>query len=489
MSKFEMYTTRILALCAVFFGAAVFAGAVPAAVLIGRAPLIPTLVCLAGYILLSGAVFLAGSKASAGTLRLICGFSTAALFVFCLCYVIVSPLSPDADLSHIIKQSREMIMQGTHIFTNRDYFSLYPHNIPCAIIVYWIFRLSCLVSGSMAYTGAFAGVCNVLFIFASIVMLYKTVDCLTVNRQAAFPMKMLLLCNPAWAAFAGYYYTDTLSLPFLTGGFLAFCKAMKREGGKRYAGFVLSGFLFSVAIRIRVTAAILMIAIIAALIIRKKWKPALTFLAAFLCMFGAVQCLYTGIYHYHIDFETYDTAAPPMHYVMMGSHGKGSYDQDDVNFTKSFPTHEEKVRQTAQRTLQNLRDNGVHGCLLQIAKKVGVMFCEGTTGYYQFCRYTEAASRIHDRIAGDKSGFFKGIMQSYRMIWALLFALGAAACRKKSGLPELIILIYFSGVVMFTAIWELHPRHAVTYIPLLSLLTVPFLEKISIRCKKTGQGR
>ena len=489
MKQLQKTGIKLLAAGAAVFGIIVACWSFLVPTMIGRAPLGATLIFFSGFVLLSGLLFLLSQKASDRTLRLLFLFCFLTLAALALCYVIQSPLAPKDDLSHIIKQAKDMIRKNTHYITDRKYFGFYPRNIPCAVIIYWIYRFAVGIRGRLADAGTVSGIINVIFILLSIIMLCRTVYCMTTNHKAAFLAKMLLLFNPAWLAFAGYYYTDTLSLPFLTGGFLVFCKAVRGEGKKKYAGFLVSSFLFCVAARIRVTALILMIAILLILFTGQKWKDFAGVLASFLCMYIIVLCLGCSIERYHVDFSTYDSAVPVTHYIMMGSHGKGSYNQEDVNFTKSFPTHEEKVRRTAARALQNIKSNGILGNVIQMAKKTAVMFGEGTFGYYQFTRYAESESPIHEWIAGKQSGLFQGMMQGYRILWLLLAAAGGAFVLKRKSSPLIsIILLYFLGTVLFTMIWELHPRHACTYVPMITLLVVPFFEYVTEETGTSSRG-
>lgn len=58
---------------------------------------------------------------------------------------------------------------------------------------------------------------------------------------------------------------------------------------------------------------------------------------------------------------------------MMGSHGNGTYNVKDMRFTRSFPTHEEKVENNKKVYLEHLRENGVLGNLKLAIKKEAIV--------------------------------------------------------------------------------------------------------------------
>ena len=86
------------------------------------------------------------------------------------------------------------------------------------------------------------------------------------------------------------------------------------------------------------------------------------------------QLAWGGVYRYHVDMDTYDSAITIEHFLMMGSHGNGTYNVKDMRFTRSFPTHEEKVENNKKVYLEHLRENGVLGNLKLAIKKEAIVW-------------------------------------------------------------------------------------------------------------------
>ena len=97
------------------------------------------------------------------------------------------------------------------------------------------------------------------------------------------------------------------------------------------------------------------------------------------------------IYDYHVPFDTSEREVPITHFLMMGSHGNGTYDNEDVKYTKSIQNPEERKQKTWNAYVENLKNNGIAGNVKLLLKKEAVWGI-GTRGYYQ---YIKAVSYTH----------------------------------------------------------------------------------------------
>lgn len=142
-------------------------------------------------------------------------FRVLAVFIFVLYIIEIFSLQlqPNVDLSHIIEQSLDMLEEGTHEFTNEDYFSFYTNNIPIAIIIYWVFYIGKIIMGEAFQYSIVGGLFNVIMIWIGFLCFFRLADKLTHNYKTAFFYKIIMLCNPLFFVYASYYYTDTVSIP------------------------------------------------------------------------------------------------------------------------------------------------------------------------------------------------------------------------------------------------------------------------------------
>ena len=130
---------------------------------------------------------------------------------------------------------------------------------------------------------------------------------------------------------------------------------------KKILKYVFGGFLLAIAVKLRVTSIFLGFAILTYLIIKKQLLRRKTCLVAALAGFVLFQSIFSFIYQRHVPFDTHETAMPATHFLMMASIGDGTFDDNDVKFTQSFPTHDEKVKNNLRVFKERIKENGVLG--------------------------------------------------------------------------------------------------------------------------------
>ena len=404
-------------------------------------------------------------------------FRVLAVFIFVLYIIEIFSLQlqPNVDLSHIIEQSLDMLEKGTHEFTNKSYFSFYSNNIPIAIIIYWVFYIGKVILGEAFQYSIVGGLFNVIMIWIGFLCFFRLVDKLTHNYKTAFFYKIIMLCNPLFFVYASYYYTDTVSIPLSIAAVLCLVTAYQSEKAKKYFLLFLAGILFAIASKVRVVTLIILIAIAVTLIYKSFWKQLLRLIVLFSAAFFVTEVMYGAVYNYHITFDTSEQSVPVTHFLMMGSHDNGTYDGNDVKYTKSFQNYEERQQKTWEAYCKNLKENGLFGNISLLLKKEAIWGI-GTRGYYQYVKNVKEETFLYQIIAGSYMGITKGILQAYNLAIMILIFLGLLYSRQKMTLMQLILVIYWGGTILFTALWEAHPRHIMSYIPFLTLLGLPFAE-------------
>lgn len=406
-------------------------------------------------------------------------FVLLSVFVFALYIVEVweMQLRPEVDLSHIIKQSLDMIEKGTHEFTNEKYFSFYTNNIPIAIVIYWVFYIGELLwKDSFNYSIA-GGLFNVLMIWIGFLCFFKLVDKLTSNKKTGYFFKILMLCNPLFFVYASYYYTDTVAISLSIAAMLGIVTACQSDGIKKYLCLFGAGILLAIAVKIRVVALFILLAFVVGLLHKRYGKELIRLMVVFSIAFFIVEFAYGAVCSYHVKFNTNEKAVPITHFLMMGSHDHGTFCSEDVKFTKSFKDPEQREKKTREAYCKNLKKNGLVGNIKLLIEKEAVWGI-GTRGYYQYTKNVKKETFLYHLIAGKYQGITKGVLQAYNLAIIAFACLGLLYSRKNMAFIQLVLLIYWGGAIVFTALWEAHPRHIMTYIPLISLIGIPFGEMV-----------
>ncbi len=439
------------------------------------------------WLVLGGGFYLLCEKCPRKPLKLI--FAGIVLLVFCgyLYEIYKVQLEPKVDLSHIIKELNDMVAKKHLLISDKKYFGFYTNNIPLTILLYYVAVLGSRIMGSSYDLQVVGSVFNVLMIWLGFFCICGLIDLYTDNRKGdstsegslrmALFMKLVAICNPIWFVYASYFYTDTISLPFAAGGLLLVLygdRAVKDgRTAKAIARFFAGSVLFTIAYMIRPTCMIMVIALFVHRLYTRRWKKLVLLAVTFASAFMIVSAGYGRLYQRHVAFDTTDRAVPITHFLMMGSHDRGSFHDEDVQYTKSLKTHEEKVSGTWNRYLSNLKHNGFKGNVKLFLEKE-LLWGVGTRGYYQYVANARKDSLLHQFLAGRFYMITAGLLQGYNFFLLLFAGMGIWMKRKEAEDLQVLLLIYFVGAILFTMLWEAHPRHLLTYMSYIYLMSVPF---------------
>lgn len=389
-------------------------------------------------------------------------------------------LMPDVDLKYIREQNRFMVENGLHQFTDEAYFAANTNNIGLAIIIYWVFRIARLCG--LANCELAGGLFNVCMNMLTYICAYRIVRRYSSSRVATVFL-FYLVSNPVLYAYASYYYTDTVSM-----GLTALAVDLFLTGKDVYSGnrqrilLVLSGFVMLIAFRVRVTSLFIVLAAIAYGILRVRSQQMLRLGVPFLIGVLAALVCYSGLYHYHIGFDTTEQALPWQSFVAMGTDGGGDgrYNVDIRAAVLAEPDHQSKVDLSMQIIKENVRENGFLGSLSLILRKESVVWSRGTKMYFQYVPFVKDKNPIYEWIIGEHAEYLANYMQAYNTLFLLLIiaSLASSLVRGKLEERQTILVIYWLGAALFYVFWEAHPRQSVSYLALMSMMLVPLLEQM-----------
>lgn len=340
---------------------------------------------------------------------------------FCVQVYIVHEMQvlPEVDLKNIIEQNRALVQNGEHLFTDQSYFSLYTNNIGLAIIVYWVYRIAwlCGIHNCELAGGLF----NVCMNMLTYVCAYRIVRRFS-NKKASAAFLFFLVTNPVLYAYASYYYTDTVAMGFTMVAVELFLAGIKVDSKKlKTVLLIASGFFMLLAFRVRATSLIIVIAAVVYAVMRGKLWQMIRLGIPFLVGILLASICYSGLYHYHINFDTYETAAPWWHWVAMGTYrgSDGRYDSDIFDALIVQPDHQSKVDVSVQQIKDNLSSMDLREGIDFVLRKEEIVWSRGTKFYFMYVNNVKDHSRIYDWIIGDRSEYFANFMQAYNTVFLL----------------------------------------------------------------------
>jgi hypothetical protein len=198
-------------------------------------------------------------------------------------------------------------------------------------------------------------------------------------------------------------------------------------------------------------------------------------------VFVALLCC-TGLYHYHINFSTKDSAIPWQHFIAMGANREtgGGYSQSDYDETVCLPDHPSKVEYNIQKWKKRVQELGLRGTATLIRDKESMVWTAGCKHYFQYLEHVKTRNLLYYYIEGDGSAGFRNYMQAYNNLLLIAAALSILfSIRQRDKRPfQDILVIYWLGGFLFYVFWEAHARQSVSFLYLMSLLLIPLFEKM-----------
>ena len=361
------------------------------------------------------------------------------------------------------------------------YFSRYTNNYPITILTYWFLRL---LSGFGLPKACFmpaVQLVNICCITGSIWLGYLILKDLRDPRRAVFYLLCCVLC-PLSYVWAGYFYTATLSMPFLMGILYLYLRLSRSTSAR--SRIFLGGLLGTAVIlgyKLRATAMIAFIAVLltaalnfwithrklsASHILSGLKKYAGSAAALILTAVLSLGFWSSAVNHY-VDFDYENTGFPMIHWVAMSARWDGSFDQMDELYTSSFETKEEKAEANKQVLLTRIREAGPAGLISLGGRKLLNTWVDGTDGYLaenSYCTFSKA----YDYLLGNESGFLTIYAQAFRALQMLVIGFSALAAlwmlwRRKERPGLFLIQLTLLGGMAFHLLWETNPLYSISF--------------------------
>ena len=387
------------------------------------------------------------------------------------------------DTEAVLRTATELA-QGIVPATYNDYFASVDSNVLCMFVLYWMYRLVYLITGT---TGpAWAMGLNVLCLFAAAACVCGAAGCLWGRRGRAAALTLCLLFLPYYA-FTSFVYTDTLTAPLVAGSLWAFLALEVRwnhlSRPARLLGCAGLGALVGVAFLMKGNAVLLYPAFAVYLALRPglraalrhHWRTALATLLLF-GMGSAAVMFGFNTYKWNcglLDFSLYESMHTPItHWIMMGLENDGAFNNESFTYTARYPTIEEKKAANLARIQTNLEH------LLSSPQSLAWLFftkaeTDWGDGLYTAPQTVNLApvqrTWLHEwfSVDGAHSDVTADFGQAfYWMLWAGAFiaAIRGIRNRRQPGESGLFLCaICLLGNLAFLTLWEANARYPFCY--------------------------
>ena len=376
------------------------------------------------------------------------------------------------------------------------YFSTYPNNLLLAYIFSIIMKIAKFI-GMDPYFGLIVIGCLLVNISGIITALVLS----DYSKNKVLALLSLCIFIP-WVALSPWIvipYSETYGIIFPILVLYLYIN-LKQSNSPNYFRIFLIGFLSAVGFLIKSTVIIVPIAIIITEIFElfsnlpRDNKTITINIILLLCSVGLVFASFSFLKtSFGIDEEK---SFGPTHYIMMGlnAENSGRYNEEDVNYSRSFLTKEERSEGNIQVTKERLANYGVYGLIKHSVRKALVNFNDGSFAW-------EMEGNFYKEILPDKNKplapilmkfyssygdydntTFKQITQAL-WLWVLIVSLGFVINSAEHTQPiyisiDNVIYLIIIGLVFFVMLFEARARYLFIYAPIFIICAFIGLERI-----------
>lgn len=446
-----------------------------------------TLLLLGGIVLLVGTwqVLFAAIDRMSRRKRMVCAACLFAVMIAVYAGMIsVLHIVPRNDSHSLLDQALYMARTGNNMIHPDSvyvtYFSKYGNNYLLTLFFVWFFRGMDALGVTDLYR-------TVYILNAACLVVGCIFSCLIARRirggAAAVKVLVLFVCNPVYYIMTFWVYSNTLSVPFaMILFYLGVCLYQIKNPKLKLLIGCIGAVVTVLGYQIRPTAVFPVLAFLVGWFFyvmpklrHRPWsiKRLVPRMAAFVLMAAIAagtqimvsdQCQQAFGSVSHANY-------PLTHWLMMGSHGKGVYNEADDKFTLTLPD-DKKGPVTRAKTIQNYRNLGVKGTVKLWLKKTAMTWGDGWFQMSRRLNQMEGYSWVYQHLIGGRSFAIKYYSQCFWLsillmtVWNLLRQLG----RRTALTYDFLLMTVILGGIVFYLFWEVKAAYAISFLPFFFLL-------------------
>lgn len=385
-----------------------------------------------------------------------------AVFILFIFWLLLSQFHvlPTTDSYALLDEAAYLAQNNLSSVTTQDlygyYFGAYSNNYLMTIIFKYIFIIVNQIGVEDIYLPFY--LINVVCMLISILLAWFITRKMF-GFTAATKMLIFSALNPIYYGMTFWVYTCTFSIPLMMLIiYLGICIYKSENLMIKILLSFLEGIVIVLGYFIRPTAIIPFIAIIiCAFILCVKRKEFKKYFVSIIILSTSIVISYYSInqlnnqYFHDLSYQNF----PLTHWTMMSSHGNGMADQNDVRYTLSFPTKEEKAKATLEKTIENYQSLGIKGAIQLFGKKMMVTWSDGFSGIdIRFAQDTEF-NHIYSFVSGECQGLLKAYSIAFRIMTLLFIVIKVyQTIRNNMDQKFFFLLISLIGGVIFYVLWE-----------------------------------
>lgn len=385
------------------------------------------------------------------------------------------------DWGQLLRTAHHYTMTGE--IDNPAYYMQYPNNHFWLVCLIAIFRFVFICTSSTdfaVYKGA-SMMAGIFLMQGTFWLTFRIARHLWHDGRAVFA-GISVLCYVPFYQYAMFLYTDVpgicIAVLFLYCAVL-FEKCNERSKKVFYAGAI--GILASLAIYIKLTAFIVFVAIMIAYLMKYKIKMMVLYgsIAGIFLLLGST--VIGSLIDHTLQFDRSEALRhefPPTHWIMMMLNTSGGFYQEDVDYTKSYTTYEDKVSANIGKIKERIVDRGAEGTIKHIlyTKQVRTWTDSCIAGDDYVSRRPINEQTFCQKIF-SQNGKWHGFCLLYTwlvhsIILSGLVLSAVLSCKKKVAEQKMLAgRIAVFGLFLFLSVWECNSRYLFVMIPIMMLVS------------------
>lgn len=348
------------------------------------------------------------------------------------------------------------------------YLSAYPNQNAYAVLTSVLWKLGMAVGISRAAMPLLLNCVNLVFLDTAVVLFLLTVCAYKKQTPGSFVrILFLMLCNPFLYIGVSYYYTITLSMPFVMGILYLYVRFLRKKEKHSLVVLILLGLVAALGYLLRATTMIPFIAVFACLLFFRQLQKR-DLLAIFIAVL-AIAGISAGNRQY-IGLDTKDTAFPLTHWVMMSMTSPGSHNEADETYTASFPTAAEKKAADRERLVEKLQEMTAGDLLALAHAKIENTWGRGSNGYPVYLENCLRTDGLYPYLFGDHKDFVILYHQGYYLCLLLGIFYDLLQTVRKRQWSSYVFQLTFLGAVLFYLLWETGSQYSLPFLFVLQFL-------------------
>ncbi len=356
------------------------------------------------------------------------------------------------------------------------YLVRYPNNLAITFLMSFISRIAYIIFG---YVPRFLSVIvNCIAINLGILFTVLIAQKLLGNKTGFYTLG---LCGafPPFYTYTAFCYTDSLSLPLLTGGIYFLLLALKNDKKiKLYVYAIISGIIVFLGLKMKASVVFIIIDAVIYCLLKLDFKRFASVTLALIIGFigsGAIYGTTVDSMHLATKEQINESRYPYTHWIMMGLKGKGGYHSKDSQYTASFPNIQEKTQANLKEIKNRIKQKGINGLIYHTGIKVLWTWGDGTYFINHHIENPVQKNFLHSIVL--ERGKYHNVFYAYSSIFHLMllfFMLMSIIKGLKNPTPT--FSTFLKGLVftifLFLIIWETRSRYLFNFTPVFILLSV-----------------